>query len=150
MRIASLVLLVVSAAACHYRDQEPQPPPVFVPPPPDRAPALEAEIARLQLELVARESRIQEVSLGEANLTRQIEEMSQVHDEMSERLRLSSQSLEQLAAELEATRAKLGEHGKTNHGDAESPRDISIPSSAEAEEDSEPSEEMISELVSEE
>ena len=153
MRIASLALLVLSAVGCHYRDQEPQPPPVFVPPPPDRAPALEAEIARLQLELVARESRIQEVSLGEANLSRQIEDLSLVNTEMSERLRLSGESLEQLAAErgrlaleLEEAKTKLGE----TQGDKGTPSGISIPPPAPDASDNDDSEGLVSELVEEE
>jgi len=153
MRIASLALLVLSAVGCHYRDQEPPPPPVFVPPPPNRAPALEAEIARLQLELVARESRIQEVSVGEATLTQQLEDLSQVNTEMSERLRLSSESLEQLAAErgrlaleLEETKTKLGEHKEPSG----TPNVMPIPpSSPDAADDSEDSQELISELIEE-
>lgn len=155
MRIASLALLVLSAAGCHYRDQEPQPPPVFVPPPPDRAPALEAEIARLQLELVARESRIQEVSVGEANLTQQVEDLSQVNIEMSERLRLSSESLEQLAAErgrlaleLEEAKTKLGDRKETK-GDTGTPNVMPmLPPAPDSASENDDSEELVSELVS--
>ena len=116
IRIAAITLLVSAATGC-WRETPDPPPPVFVPPPPpDRAPQLEAEVARLQVELVARESRLQEVAVGEANLTQQIEDLSLVNTEMSERLRMSSQTLEQLAAErarltveLEETKTKLRE-----------------------------------------
>jgi hypothetical protein len=114
-RLLSALLLLVPS--CVPRDRVEAPPAYLAPPPrDDRASQLEAEIARLRMWLVAREARIQEVSLGEAALTRQLQDASSLNDEMGERLRLSSHSLEALAAERErllgalaAAQAKLEE-----------------------------------------
>lgn len=57
--------------------------------------------------LVEREARIQEASLGEATLSRQLQDASSLNDEMTERLRLSSHSLEALAGERERLLGEL-------------------------------------------
>ena len=80
------------------------------------AQAMRARIEALERELSARESAVTDASLGQADRDRKIDELSQLNAEMSERLKLSSEGVQQLAAErarltdeLSQARAKLGE-----------------------------------------
>jgi hypothetical protein len=82
----------------------------------EEAPGMRARIDELERELSARQAAATEASLGEADLTRKVDELAQLNAEMSERLKLSSEGVQQLAAErtrlsdeLAQVRAKLGD-----------------------------------------
>jgi len=82
----------------------------------EEAPGMRARIDALERELSAREAAATQASLGEADLTRKLDELSQLNAEMTERLKLSSDGVQQLAAErarlsdeLAQVRAKLGD-----------------------------------------
>jgi hypothetical protein len=84
--------------------------------PAEEPPAMRARIDELERELSAREAAATDASLGQADLSRKVDELSQLNAEMSERLKLSSEGVQQLAAErarlsdeLAQIRAKLAD-----------------------------------------
>ena len=113
-RLLTLALLLATASGCLRRDfvderAGNEAPPPARPPAPNRSPELEREVAQLRTEVAAREAKLQHASVGEAELSRRVDELSAVNGEMNERLRVSAQSVEQLAAERARLLAALAQ-----------------------------------------
>jgi chromosome segregation ATPase len=113
MRVQIAVLaLLVSTSGCIRRglgdevEHAELPPPA---PPADRSAALEAELIEVRRELSAREVGLQDASVGHAALSQRVDELSQLNAEVTERLRSSTQGVEQLAAERARLATALAE-----------------------------------------
>ncbi len=74
--------------------------------------AMQAEIAKLGGEMRDRDTKIQEATVANADLTRQLDELKVLNQALQDRLRQAGQSLDQLGADKGALAASLAETRK--------------------------------------